>query len=116
MRAKSGADLSHGECVGRNAPLFSTASRRRPGTHNHRRSYCKKLERPSAATTNVRGYGPGLRRDDDATSQNEPAQIRVLGEIADMFLHVIGIDLDGLAIAVGGGEGNLVEHALHHGL
>ena len=33
-----------------------------------------------------------------------------------MLLHVGGIDPDGLAGAVGGGEGNLVEHPLHHRL
>jgi hypothetical protein len=48
--------------------------------------------------------------------QNKPAQIGVLGEIADVLLDIVGIDLDGLAMAVGGGKGNLVEHALHHGL
>ena len=48
--------------------------------------------------------------------QNKPAQIRILGEIADVLLHVGGVDLHGLAGAVGRGERDLVEHALHHGL
>ena len=48
--------------------------------------------------------------------QNKPAQIRVLGEIADVLLHIGGVDLHRLAGAVGGAERNLVEHALHHGL
>jgi len=39
--------------------------------------------------------------------QNEPAEIGVLGEVADVFLHEIGIDPDGLAgarkiVAAGG--------------
>ena len=48
--------------------------------------------------------------------QNKPAQVGVLGEIADVLLHIGGVDLHRLAGAVGGGERNLVEHALHHGL
>ena len=48
--------------------------------------------------------------------QNKPAQIRVLGEVADVLLHIVGVDLDGLAVAVGRGEGDFVEHALHHRL
>src|ERR1700730_9252372 len=46
---------------------------------------------------------PG-RRSDTKTGgqklQNKPAQIRVLGEVADVLLHVGGIDQDGLAMAV----------------
>ena len=62
--------------------------------------------------------GPCFRGDDGdgALLQNKPAQIGVLGEVADVLLHVIGIDLDGLAMTVRRGERNLVEHALHHGL
>src|SRR5450631_3928951 len=141
--AKSGADLSHGECVGRNALSaerdslelnYSKLTTTAPGPLSNR-------ER-----VGVRGYGPSSGRNPSpgatrrplpmgevyrvrGTSelrfasqkverdilQDEPAQIRVLGEIADVLLHIVGIDLDGLAIAVGGGEGNLVEHALHHG-
>src|SRR5262245_30615178 len=48
--------------------------------------------------------------------QDEPRQIRVLGEIADVLVHVGGVDRNGLAGAVGGGERDLVEHALHHRL
>ena len=48
--------------------------------------------------------------------QNKPAQIGVLGQIADMLLHVGSIDLDRLAGAVRGRERDLVEHALHHRL
>ena len=33
-----------------------------------------------------------------------------------MLLHIDGIDLDGLAMAVGCCEGDIIEHALHHGL
>lgn len=51
-----------------------------------------------------------------AKLQNKPAEVRVLGEIADMTLDVSGVDLDGLAGAVGSREGNLVEHARHHRL
>jgi hypothetical protein len=51
-----------------------------------------------------------------AKLKDKPAQIRVLGEIADVLLHIGGVDPDGLAIAVRGHERNLVEHALHHGL
>src|SRR6185312_8481962 len=43
--------------------------------------------------------------------QNKPAQIGVLGEIADVLLHIIGIYLDGLAMTVRRGKGYLVEHA-----
>ena len=48
--------------------------------------------------------------------QDKPAQIGVLGEIADVLLDIGGVDPDRLAIAVRRGKGNLVEHALHHGL
>ena len=63
--------------------------------------------------------GPRFRGDDGDGAlalQNKPAQIGVLGEVADVLLHVIGIDLDGLAMTVRRGERNLVEHALHHRL
>ena len=33
-----------------------------------------------------------------------------------MLLDIIGVDPDRLAMTIGGREGNLVEHALHHGL
>ena len=32
--------------------------------------------------------------------QNKPAQIRVLRQIADMLLHVSGVDADGFAVAI----------------
>ena len=48
--------------------------------------------------------------------QDKSAQIGVLGEVADVLLHVIGIDLDGLAMTVRCGERNLVEYTLDHGL
>ena len=38
--------------------------------------------------------------DGGETLQNKPAQIRILRQIADMLLHVIGVDPDGLAVAV----------------
>ena len=40
----------------------------------------------------------------DDELQDKPAEVRVLGEIADMLLDVVGIDLDGFAIAVGRGK------------
>src|SRR5262249_37879157 len=46
-------------------------------------------------------------------SENEPAQIRVLGEIADVLVHVVGVDHHRLPGTVGGAEGDVVEHALH---
>ena len=36
--------------------------------------------------------------------QDKPAEIGVLGEVADMLLHILGVDLDRIAGAVGGGE------------
>jgi hypothetical protein len=36
--------------------------------------------------------------------QNEPAQICVLGEIADVLLDIICVDLDDIAIAIRGGK------------
>src|SRR5271168_2069266 len=48
--------------------------------------------------------------------QDESAEICVLGEVADVLLHVSGIDLHRLARTVGSAKGNIVEHALHHGL
>jgi len=33
-----------------------------------------------------------------------------------MLLHIIGVDLDGFAVAVRRGEGNVVQHPLHHRL
>jgi hypothetical protein len=47
---------------------------------------------------------PGVRRDGCRVLrrlQNKPAEVGVLGEIADVLLHVVGVDLDGLAMAVG---------------
>ena len=52
----------------------------------------------------------------EAGLENKPAQIRIPRQIADILLHIIAVDLQRLARAVGGGEGNFVEHALHHGL
>lgn len=57
--------------------------------------------------------GPRLRGDDIENVaalqqsrakrlQNKPAQIRILREIADMLLHIGGVDGDGLAAHVGG--------------
>jgi hypothetical protein len=34
--------------------------------------------------------------------KNKPAQIGVLGEVADVLVHIGGVDLDGFAGAVGG--------------
>jgi hypothetical protein len=48
---------------------------------------------------------PSLRRGAELPSlQNEPAEICVLGEIADVFLDIVGVDLDGFAVAVGSCE------------
>ena len=33
-----------------------------------------------------------------------------------MLLHVVGVDLDGFAVAIRRGKRDVVEHALHHGL
>ena len=38
----------------------------------------------------------------------------LLGEVADVLLHVGGVDDDLLALLVGGVEGDVVEDALHH--
>src|SRR5262249_54163383 len=76
-----------------------------------------KLRRPSH-----RNPGEALAKTGRGTTvtatllQNEPAQVGVLGEVADMLVHIVGVDLDGFAVAVGRGEGYLVEHALHHRL
>src|SRR6185437_1002160 len=51
-----------------------------------------------------------------ARSQDEARQVGVLGQIADVRLHEGGVDLHSLARPVGRGEGNIIEHALHHGL
>src|SRR5579871_201029 len=48
--------------------------------------------------------------------KNKPRQIGVLGEIADMLVHIGGIDFDRLARAVRSRKRNIVEDALHHGL
>ena len=39
-----------------------------------------------------------------------------LAEVADVLVHIGGVDLDVVAAAVGRRERNLVEHALHHGV
>src|SRR5205814_6816078 len=52
----------------------------------------------------------------DADLQNELAQVRVLGEVADAVAHVGCVDVNGLAALVGGVERDLVEHALHYRL
>ena len=51
-----------------------------------------------------------------AGSENKAREVCILREIADVFVDVAGVDLNGLAGAVGRGEGNLVKHALHHRL
>src|SRR5262249_51161279 len=48
--------------------------------------------------------------------QNKPAQIRVLRQIADVAAYIGRVDLHDFARTVRGGEGNIVEHPLHHGL
>src|SRR5262249_52057694 len=64
---------------------------------------------------NPRSAAP--RNDDgEHASENEPAKVCVLGEIADVLVHVSGVDCHRVAGTVGRGERNLVEHALHHRL
>src|SRR5579863_7172013 len=48
--------------------------------------------------------------------QNKPAQVGILGEVADVLLNILRIDQDGFAVAVRRGKGNFVQHALHNGL
>ena len=48
--------------------------------------------------------------------KDELRQVGVLGELADAAIHVGGVDRDLLAGAVGGREGDVVQHALHNGL
>src|SRR5579863_6425672 len=50
------------------------------------------------------------------TSQNEPAQVDVGREVADVALDESGVDADLFAAPVGGGEAHFVEHPLHHRL
>src|ERR1700733_1241563 len=68
-----------------------------------------KVRTSDVMTGAPRGSPPSL-------SQDEPAQIGVRGEVADMTLDEIGVDANGFAGPVGGGEAHLVEHALHHRL
>ena len=51
-----------------------------------------------------------------ARSENKPAQIGVLRQVADVLLHVFGVDLHRFAGAVRCGERHLVEDPLHHRL
>src|SRR6516162_2909268 len=48
--------------------------------------------------------------------QDKSAEVGVLGEVADVLLHIVGIDPHRLAVAVRSREGDFVEHALHDGL
>jgi putative endonuclease len=48
--------------------------------------------------------------------KNEPAQIRIGGEVAHMTLDEISVDANLFAGPVSGGEAHLVKHALHHRL
>src|SRR5262245_30526817 len=104
--------LSHG--LRRSCNASQLSSRRRPGPTTTNVGCVAMLELPLASTTQSCGYGP--RPSPGRQLQDKPAQIRVLGEVADVLLHIVGVDLDGLAMAVGCGEGDIVEHALHHGL
>src|SRR5262249_49485656 len=54
-------------------------------------------------------FVPVLRK----SLQDEFAEVGVLGEGRDAFLHVLGVDGDGGAGAVGGGEADVLEQALH---
>src|SRR5262245_17350763 len=38
--------------------------------------------------------------------QDEPAEIAIPGEVADMLLHIVGVDLNGLAVAIRRGKGD----------
>src|SRR3984885_16073693 len=57
---------------------------------------------------------PSSRR--SHTLQNEPAQIGVRREVADVALDKIRIDAHFFAVPVGGGKADLIQHALHHRL
>ena len=48
--------------------------------------------------------------------KDKAAQVGVLGKIADVLLHIGGVDLDRLAGPVGRRKRDLVEHPLHHRL
>src|ERR1700730_5232934 len=72
----------------------------------HRRVHLAKSTRPG---TQRRARGL-------SSSQYESAQVGVLGEVADVLVHVAGVDLHRLARTVGRREGNIVEHPLHHRL
>src|SRR5689334_21299509 len=56
------------------------------------------------------------RRCGHAWLKDKPAQVCILGKIADVLVHVSRIDRDGVARAVRCSERNLVEHALHYGM
>jgi len=45
-----------------------------------------------------------LRGDDKRRLQNKPAEVAVLGEVADVLVNVGGVDLDALAVLVGRDE------------
>ena len=55
---------------------------------------------------------PGNSTSQDGRLQNELAQIGVLGKVAYVFLHKGGVDQNGFARTVGGGEAHLIEHPL----
>src|SRR4051794_20241442 len=94
---------------------FSSSSRRRPGpittglVARMQRSAIRGVPPADGVAPDCAPLHPGYEK----SLQNEPAQVSVLGEVADVLLHVIRVDLDGLAVAVRRGERNLVEHALH---
>jgi len=70
----------------------------------------------AAEPTGVPALTPAAGGNRAGRSQNKSAEIGVFGEIADVLMHVGGVDLDCLPGAVGRAEGNIVEHALHHSL
>jgi hypothetical protein len=49
-------------------------------------------------------------------SQNESAEVRVLGKVADVLVHVGGVDFERLSRSVRRAKRDIVEHALHHRL
>src|SRR5271156_615924 len=78
---------------------------------------CASAARPPSPGANAVAAESAIRRRRVSISrplQNEPAQICVLGEVADVLLHVAGIDLDRLAGTVGSAKGHVVEDPLHH--
>src|SRR5271163_2427949 len=73
---------------------------------------CASAARPPRPGANAVAAESTIRRRRVSISrplQDEPAQIGVLGEVADVLLHIVGVDLDRLAGTVGSAEGHVIE-------